>query len=104
MNKFTYIAVTIVLLAGSSITSFAIADTSVDLNVGEKLIAEQKLNINTADVAQLTSIKGLGKKKAQAIVSYIQDNGKLSSVDELVKVKGIGKKLVSKMSPFLTVE
>jgi len=104
MNKLTCVAATWVLLSAFSMTGFAIAKTPVDLDVGSKLIAEQKLNINTADVAQLTKIKGLGQKKAQAIVNYIKDNGKLSSVDELVKVKGIGNKLVSKVSPFLTVE
>lgn len=53
--------------------------------------ANQKLNINTASVEQLAEVmKGVGPKKALAIVKYRHQHGPFSSVDELVKVKGIG--------------
>ncbi|MBW3778371.1 ComEA family DNA-binding protein [Aeromonas veronii] len=49
-----------------------------------------KLNINTATLAELTSLKGIGDKKAQAIVDYREKQGKFSSVDQLADVNGIG--------------
>lgn len=104
MNKSTYTIATLALLSALLTTSLALAKTPVNGDAGTKITVEQKLNINTADVTQLTKIKGLGQKKAQAIVTYIQQNGELSSVGELVNVKGIGNKLVTKVSPYLTVE
>ncbi|MDR1285575.1 MAG: helix-hairpin-helix domain-containing protein [Campylobacteraceae bacterium] len=53
-----------------------------------------KIDINSADAETLTSIKGLGEKKAEAIVKYRETNGKFKSADELLNVKGIGEKLL----------
>ncbi|MDR0579365.1 MAG: helix-hairpin-helix domain-containing protein [Campylobacteraceae bacterium] len=53
-----------------------------------------KIDINSADAKALTAIKGLGEKKAEAIVEYRDKNGKFKSADDLLKVKGIGKKLL----------
>ncbi|MBS4687360.1 ComEA family DNA-binding protein [Aeromonas sobria] len=49
-----------------------------------------KLNINTATLAELTSLKGIGDKKAQAIIDYRDKQGKFTSVDQLADVNGIG--------------
>ncbi|MGL5608510.1 MAG: ComEA family DNA-binding protein, partial [Aeromonas veronii] len=49
-----------------------------------------KLNINTATLAELTNLKGIGDKKAQAIVDYPEKQGKFTSVDQLADVNGIG--------------
>jgi competence protein ComEA len=66
--------------------------------------AEMKVNINTADEAALTSVKGVGKSKAKAIIAYREKNGAFKSVDELTKVKGIKEKSLAKFSDHLTVE
>ena len=63
----------------------------------------KRLDLNRASVEQLTSLKGIGKKKAQAIVRYRQKNGSFKTVDELVKVKGIGKKALMKLKPLVKV-
>lgn len=63
-----------------------------------------KVNINTADEAGLTSLDGIGKVKAQAILDYRQKNGPFKTVDDLAKVKGIGEKTVAKLKDQLTVE
>lgn len=49
-----------------------------------------KLNLNTATLAELTALKGIGDKKAQAIVDYREKQGKFTSVDQLADVSGIG--------------
>ena len=46
-----------------------------------------KVNINSADEAELMSVKGIGKAKAKAIVEYRQKNGPFKSVDDLTKIK-----------------
>ena len=53
------------------------------------------VNINTATAESLAvNIKGVGLKKAEAIIAYRHANGPFKSIDELVKVKGIGHKLI----------
>jgi competence protein ComEA len=66
--------------------------------------AAMKVNINTADEAALTSVKGVGKSKAKAIIAYREKNGAFKSVDDLTKVKGIKEKSLAKFSDHLTVE
>ena len=55
------------------------------------------VNINTATAENLAvNIKGVGKKKAEAIIAYREANGPFKSVDDLQKVKGIGSKILQK--------
>jgi len=60
------------------------------------------VDINSANVKELSSLKGIGKVKAQAIIDYRKDNC-FRSVKELVKVKGIGKKTLEKNLSKITV-
>lgn len=53
-----------------------------------------RIDINTASAKELASIKGIGDKKAAAIVKYRQANGKFKSYNDLEKVKGIGPALI----------
>ena len=59
--------------------------------------SQQTVDINSATVAQLESLKGLGPKKAQAIVAYRKQNGRFKSVSDLANVSGIGQSLTSRL-------
>ena len=50
------------------------------------------VDINTATVAQLQTLPGIGEVIAQRIIDYREANGPFQSVGELIKVKGIGEK------------
>lgn len=65
--------------------------------------AGDMVNVNTATVAQLETIKGIGPKTAAAIVAYRAEHGDFSSVTGLTAVKGIGDKKLQKISDSLTV-
>ena len=54
---------------------------------------EGKVNINTATVGELKTLKGVGEKKAEAIIEYRKKNGSFKTKEDLMKVRGIGKKL-----------
>lgn len=56
----------------------------------------KKLNLNTATLTQLThAFRGIGPKRAQAIITYRQQHGHFKSVTELAEVKGIGQSFVA---------
>ena len=55
------------------------------------------VDINSADAQTLASaLKGVGLKKAEAIVAYRDSNGKFTTAMDLTAVKGIGDKTVIK--------
>ena len=54
----------------------------------------QKININTANAIELSSIlKKVGPKHAAAIVEYREKNGQFQTPEDIKKVKGIGDKI-----------
>ncbi|TDF85473.1 helix-hairpin-helix domain-containing protein, partial [Pseudomonas sp. H9] len=63
-----------------------------------------QLNLNTADALTLQStLSGIGKTKAEAIVAYREEHGAFASVDELLEIKGIGNALLDRNRDKLTV-
>jgi competence protein ComEA len=61
------------------------------------------VDLNKANQAELESIKGIGPKKAKAIIEHRDKNGPFKSVDDLAKVKGFGKASVDKVRKELSV-
>ena len=61
------------------------------------------VNINTATKEELVSLKGIGEKKAQAIIDYRKKNGDFKSVDDLEKVEGIGPGTMKQIRSQLSV-
>ena len=61
------------------------------------------VNLNTATVAQLGSLPGIGPKTADLIVQYRQKNGPFKKVEEIMNVRGVGEKSFLKLKSRLTV-
>ena len=75
------------------------------LYLTSNLVWADAVNINTADATALTAnIKGIGVKKAEAIVAYREQHGDFSRAEDLAKVRGIGKKTVEKNLDNLKIE
>ena len=53
------------------------------------------VDINSASKEELMSLKGVGAKKAEAILKMRKESC-FKSIEELTKVKGIGKKFIEK--------
>jgi|SRR5215467_10037102 len=66
-------------------------------------IALAAVNINTATKEELTSIKGIGEKRAQAIIDYRTKNGPFKTVDDLTKVEGIGPGIMKQIKSQVAV-
>jgi competence protein ComEA len=84
--------------------SFSFADTVTD-NIQSARTDEviNRIDINNADIKTLTSLKGIGKKKATAIIEYRNVNGNFTTIEELVNVEGIGKQVLLMNKEKLTI-
>ena len=62
-----------------------------------------KVNINTAESAELQTIPGIGPSKAARIIEYRQSNGNFSSIEDIQNVSGIGSKTFESIKDYITV-
>ena len=79
--------VIVVPKVGEEATEIPVGGTS------KEAAKDGKVNINTATVEELKTLKGVGEKKAEAIIEYRKKNGSFKTKEDLMKVRGIGKKL-----------
>ncbi|WP_082591823.1 MULTISPECIES: ComEA family DNA-binding protein [unclassified Terrabacter] len=61
------------------------------------------VSLNTADVAALDTLPGVGPVLAQRIIDWRTEHGRFTSVDELGEVSGIGDKLMAQLRPKVTL-
>lgn len=71
--------------------------------VSNEAVDNGKIDVNTAPVAKLMDLPGIGEKKAQAIIDYRNSHGPFTKVSDLTKVKGIGMKMLEKMAPYVQI-
>jgi len=65
-------------------------------------VALAVVNVNTATKEELTSLKGVGEKRAQEIINYRTKNGPFKTVDDLEKVPGIGPGIMKQIRSEVT--
>jgi comEA protein len=65
--------------------------------------ATTPVNLNTATVADLEALPGVGASTAKLIIEHRQKNGGFKKVEELMNIKGIGEKSFLKLKPMVTV-
>ncbi|MGO4603525.1 ComEA family DNA-binding protein [Terrabacter sp. 2YAF2] len=61
------------------------------------------VSLNSADVAALDALPGVGPVLAQRIIDWRTQHGRFTSVDELGEVSGIGDKLLAQLRPKVTL-
>ena len=72
-------------------------DVKQQMDISKKEISA-KVNINTANAEQIANtLKGVGIKRAEAIISYRETHGLFKSIESLAEVKGISLKTVEKI-------
>lgn len=90
-----------VAIAAIALTCFAMGSVAYAEQTADPKRA--LVNINKAEAAELTSLPGIGEKKAQAIIDYRKANGPFKKIDDLQNVKGIGAKTLAKLRPLVTL-
>ncbi len=68
------------------------------------IMAEEKINLNTATLEELTKLKRVGPAYAQRIIDYRENYGPFEKIEDLMKVKGIGPKTFDANKDIITVE
>jgi competence protein ComEA len=68
------------------------------------VLEKNKIQLNKATAAQLSTIPGIGDSKAKAILAHRKQIGRFERIEQLLDVKGIGEKVLEKMKPYLIIE
>jgi competence protein ComEA len=68
-----------------------------------KLAPGEKVNINTANAAELDKLYGIGHSRAQAIIDYRNEHGNFQTPEDIMKVNGIKQGEFDKIKDNITV-
>ncbi|MCM3761540.1 helix-hairpin-helix domain-containing protein [Alkalihalobacillus oceani] len=63
-----------------------------------------KIAINQADARELEQLPGIGPAKAEAIITYREEQGRFSDVEQLLDVPGIGVKTLEQLREHISVK
>lgn len=73
-------------------------------NNNEAIDVNDKININTADAAELSSLKGIGPGRAEDIIKYRNEKGAFTSIEDIMNIKGIGEAVFNRIKNYITVQ
>jgi competence protein ComEA len=100
----TRMVMVVLLILGIGVaTAAAQAGSSRKPTTAAHTSATTPVNLNTASVAQLEGLPGIGKAMAERIVEYRQKNGSFKKAEDLMNVRGIGEKNFLKLKALVTV-
>ena len=71
--------------------------------LAQKTPPTQLVNLNTATIAQLETLPGIGPNTAKSIVEFRNHSGPFQRVEDLLAIKGISKSKLEKLRPYVTV-
>ena len=63
-----------------------------------------KTDVNRASEKALGKIKAVGKKLAEKIVAFREENGPIEKLEDLLKIKGLGKKKLEKIKEHIAIK
>ncbi|MDK2856201.1 MAG: competence protein ComEA [Bacillota bacterium] len=85
------------------VTVTGAAGTATGPAAGSAAAGGGKVNINTAGVAELDTLPGIGPALAQRIIDYRAAHGPFKSIEDLKNVSGIGEKKFAEIKDYVTL-
>ena len=79
------------------------AGTGQNTGMTAQVQQDNRININTADEAQLTTLTGIGATRAQAIIAYREENGPFAAIEDIMNVQGIKEGTFAKIKDAIVV-
>lgn len=79
------------------------AGTGQNTGMNAQVQQDNRININTADEAQLTTLTGIGATRAQAIIAYREENGSFAAIEDIMNVQGIKEGTFAKIKDEIVV-
>jgi competence ComEA-like helix-hairpin-helix protein len=76
---------------------------SLGIALAQKAPPSQPINLNTATIAQLETLPGIGPNTAKSIVDFRNHSGPYQRVEDLLAIKGISKSKLEKLRPYVTI-
>ncbi|MEW9809436.1 MAG: ComEA family DNA-binding protein [Candidatus Symbiodolus clandestinus] len=94
LRYYVQISLLILSISGISFPTFATSKSTAQ----QPIISEnQVIHLNQASLEELISLKGIGHKRAQAIVDYRKTQGPFISIEQLLEVPGISSRLLEQI-------
>lgn len=79
------------------------AGTGQNTGIAAQAQQDNRININTADETQLTTLTGIGATRAQAIIAYREENGPFAAIEDIMNVQGIKEGTFAKIKDEIVV-
>jgi competence protein ComEA len=99
MNRSALVLIAAVVLISSPLA----AQRATKPPVAATVASAEVINLNSATVAQIASLPGIGPKTADLVVQYRVKNGPFKKIEEIMNVRGVGEKSFLKIKDRLTV-
>lgn len=62
-----------------------------------------KVNINTAGISQLCTLRGIGESRARDIIAYRESHGAFARIEDIMKISGIKQAAFDKIKDSISV-
>lgn len=84
-----------------AMTAIVLSDVRVILPT---FVEPRKVNVNTASIAELTRLSGIGEVLAGRIIAYREENGPFEALEDLMGVSGIGAQTIEGIRESAVIE
>ena len=69
----------------------------------EAVPEDGRININTAGVEELTTLKGVGESRANAIIAFREEHGSFENPEDIMQIAGIKEGIYAKIKDQIKV-
>lgn len=80
------------------------SDPSVAVEHSQRATPDDPVHLNSAALADLERLPGIGPKRATAILALRARLGRFRAVEDLMRVKGVGRATVKKLRPLVRLD